>query len=286
MNIADSSAVLQDRVLVQHQAALSVIRSFTQDPSLDEVIWLDLACGRGQILVNVENAIPQERRAKVSYIGVDISNAYAREAKERASRLFGSARVEVCDIQNFERVLGNSEAFHVITFTNTVHEIHPEDLADALVSLLCRLAPGGCLFAYDMERLPVPELGAVPWKGIEVEKIFHAILRQIGVQESALPDVAVWPHRTCSCWNLQLHRHHIDIDDLGALREGMTLAAATSIREILGEKLVETYTALSTACEYGCETEGERVSVQALLFEFWAIARALGLPFDPGKGLN
>ena len=75
MVIADSNAVLMaSRVFPQHQAALGLIKQLVQDPRKKKINWLDLACGRGQILANIENIISSSRLDKITYFGFDVSH--------------------------------------------------------------------------------------------------------------------------------------------------------------------------------------------------------------------
>lgn len=274
--LSDSHAVRQDRVLTQHQVALNLIRRFIQDPKVEEVTWLDLCCGRGQILFNVENVIPIERRTKIRYLGVDASLDYAREAEERASSLFGGAKVEIIELQNFEKLLDSGQDFHVVTMTNSVHEISPKNLATTFVGALCRVKRDGVFFVYDMESLPVPELGAIPWKGIEVQRIFREILKAIGAPPECCPDVGVWPHRSCRCWDLQFHRGHIEIQSLEEFRDSMVACAENVISELLQEKMFDVSRALAVFARNRGMTEGERVQANAMLYDYWAISKALG----------
>ena len=280
--IADSHAVMvPERVFPQHQAALALVRERTQDPGVKTLRWLDLACGRGQILANIERVIPETRRKKIDYVGFDVSADYARAAEKAAESLFGRGRVQVCELQDFERLLEDQDLFDFITMTNTVHEVGPDGLAKTLVATLCRVTSTGCIFIYDMETLPELELGAIPWTGEEVEAVVHSMLSAAGVPPEALPDVAVWPHKSCQCWNLQLHRSHLSVDGFEGHRETMFEATATVIRELLEEKLVAINTGIDSAARFGIEDVEEREEVHRLLYDYWAISRALGLPFQP-----
>lgn len=276
----DSHALLQDRVLSQHQQVLSLIRLFTQNPKIDEILWLDLCCGRGQILQSVEHVIPSERRNKIRYLGIDASLNYAREAERRACELFGKAKVEIIELQNFEMLLSERQDFHVVTLTNSVHEINPRNLGATFVGALCRVKREGFLFVYDMESLPEPELGAIPWRGIEIERIFREVLLSIGAPADSLPDIAVWPHRSCRCWNLQLHRDFIEISSLEDVRDQMLSVAEKIIRELLEQKHFEISRALAVIARDGPSGDLERSQVLALLYDFWAISKALRLDFN------
>jgi hypothetical protein len=51
-----------------------------------------------------------------------------------------------------------------------------------------------------------------------------------------------------------------------------------AINDVLQVKLNETHTALSVLSRYGSSTDEERREAQRLAYDFWAIARSLGLP--------
>lgn len=280
--LGDSSAVLDTaRVLVQHQVALAFIRERAQNPRTADVRWLDLACGRGQILTNFEHVLSEARRKKIAYLGFDAVLDYVRQTKQRAEALFERVRVEICSLSKFELYLDCREAFDVITFTNSAHEMSPEDLAQILVIALCRLADHGLMYLYDMERLPELELGAIPWEAEEIQQIFDAVLRAAGI-EHELPEVAMWPHTSCTCWHFQIHRDHLDIspESLLARRDDMTVAAAIAIRSVLERKLFSTHSALQVAASHGAQGPSELKEVNRLLHDFWAISRALGRPLE------
>src|SRR5690606_5493017 len=111
-------------------------------------------------------------------------------------------------------VIGEIAAFHqnpstvgpwdFVTLTNTVHEIEPKSLATILVECITRLTEDGCLFVYDMEQLPSPELGAVTWTADEMRTILHSLTRSLGCT-AYHPEVGKWRHQSCAGWNSQLH---------------------------------------------------------------------------------
>ena len=159
--IADSKAVLLDRVLPQHQAALVLLQEVVSDPNVQSVAWLDLACGRGQILSGVQEQVAVTSRGKIDYLGYDVSNDNAKAAGRLASAAgFRSHDVKIGSLADLGRLL-DRRRFDFITFTNTVHEVHPAQLALVLTEALFRLSPSGRLFIYDMESIRPPELGAV-----------------------------------------------------------------------------------------------------------------------------
>ena len=72
--IGDSSAVLEfERMLPQHQAAITLLSSLLQNPQVDKFYWLDLACGKGQIISQLNENLTIENRKKIIYHGYDIN---------------------------------------------------------------------------------------------------------------------------------------------------------------------------------------------------------------------
>ena len=179
--ISDSEAATSERTLPQHQAALTLVQSRLSSPALKRFRWLDLACGRGQIIRFLDRNLSAGARAKISYFGFDINNEYARETEILADKLgFASKTIEVGEISKFDRIIDQNASFDFITLTNTVHEVQPDALADILLRTIVRLTEDGVLFIYDMERLSPPELGAVPWTRDEVQKIIFSLLDGLG----------------------------------------------------------------------------------------------------------
>jgi SAM-dependent methyltransferase len=284
-SIHDSEAVLVfDRVLPQHQAALTLIKDRLEDPSVPAFRWLDLACGRGQILLHAENAISTPRRQKVQYVGVDVENRFARDAKRIAERLFTSPQMIICDLHRFESLLAPTADFNFITFTNTAHEVTPTSLAETLVSAICRIADNGELFMYDMEQLATPELGAIPWSAAEMESVVHGALRAAG-ETAPLPAAAVWRHTSCTAWSLHINHRNLTLKngECQKRRRDMLQAASERFAEVLRNKLLAINRGLEALCQYGPETPEEAKTAQRLTYDYWAVSRALDGPLILGS---
>lgn len=282
--LGDSNAILvEGRVLQQHQMILGIIRTGLTNPRVKAVQWLDLACGRGQILTSIEGILSLLLRNKIQYTGVDVVLEYARQTERRAQFLFPYARVQICELQQFELFCSKGQAFDIITLTNTAHELTPEDLANILVAALCRMSSEGYMLFYDMERLPELELGAIPWQASEIQEISNSILQAAGVTKD-FPDVAVWTHSSCRCWHLQVHRNHFELteEELEAARPRMVSAATETIRLLLERKLLSVHNALQAASSQGTRSPQEDQEVNRLLHDFWALSRVLQRPLELG----
>lgn len=278
ITIADSSAFRDgDRILPQHQAALTLLQARLSTPGTDRLSWLDLACGRGQIIVLLDENLSAEARAKIEYWAYDLDQEFARETRKTAERLgFASLESRVGDLSDFDRILPAEGFFDFITLTNTVHEIEPVRLAHLLVSCMGRLTDTGTLFIYDMERIKPPELGALPWSRDDIRRMVRRMLNALGASEYR-PEVGLWNHRTCNGWNVQLQRQHLNVSRADAAARLNTAVHETrdEISQLLKRRLADCRAALETITLYGAETAEEQDDKERFLFEFWALSRAL-----------
>jgi ubiquinone/menaquinone biosynthesis C-methylase UbiE len=276
--IADSNAYRSsERILSQHQAALTLLQSRVSTPGVSHLSWLDLACGRGQIIVFLDKNLSEVARAKIEYWAYDLDQDFARETRKTAEQLgFANFNASVGDLADFDRILPSDKLFDFITLTNTVHEIEPTKLAQLLVSSMQRLTPHGSLFIYDMETITPPELGAVPWSREHVRRIILRMLDALGAT-TYRPEVGLWQHSTTTGWNVQLERQHVDLsrDDFAAISADAVQATRIEICELVRTRLGTCQKSLEAFTRYGVETAEEEEEKGRLLLDFWSLSRAL-----------
>lgn len=276
--LSDSSAVrIEGRQLAQHQAALTVLQRWLAAPEVRRLAWLDLACGRGQILAGLRHSLSDDARAKIEFVAYDVKHDYMLETCKTASALgFASVSGEVGDLSHFDRVLPSNARFDFITLTNTVHEVAAARLADVLVDAVRRLHGGGTAFLYDMERVKPPELGALPFSADDFRAVALVLVRALSDKEYR-PEVGRWQHTAVSGWNVQLQREHISAtaEQLEARRSSAVSDTRDAILEVLRRRLTECRATLESLTLYGAETGEEQEDREHLLYELWAITRAL-----------
>jgi ubiquinone/menaquinone biosynthesis C-methylase UbiE len=265
------------RIRPQDQAALIIVQGALVDPSIFEFKWLDLACGKGQMIAQLEKNLTGSARAKIVYYGYDRENSYLKIARRKADSLnLRGAFFEVGEIRNFANSYPEDAEFDLITLTNTVHEISPHNLASILYEAVSRLSDRGSLFIYDMESLPTPELGAVPWRSHEVAQIIKALLDGLGVKGYE-PAIGKWTHSTCNGWNLQLIRRHLNVSRETIKKNKAQAISKTQrkIESLLLRKYEECEKALEslTYCQSG--TDEEASAERNLLYNFWGLSRAI-----------
>jgi hypothetical protein len=153
-------------------------------------------------------AFPTASRSKIDYLGYDVNNESASESDRLANAAgFRSHDVKIGSVTDVRKLLG-ALSFDFITFTNTVHEVHPRHLALVLVDAVFRLTAGGKLFIYDMEAVRPPELGAIPWTATEMTEIARQLVASLKVPNYE-PPVGRWKHSSCDAWSVQIHRDHL-----------------------------------------------------------------------------
>ncbi|HEX7678566.1 MAG TPA: class I SAM-dependent methyltransferase [Thermoanaerobaculia bacterium] len=278
------TALVVERDLPQHQAVLTLIRDRLDDPDVTSFDWLDLGCGSGKILQSAGRALPEHFRAKITYLGIDLWRAPSLEAERLAKSLFRSAQIITSELVASDALLSGDATFDAVTMTNTVHEVSPRSLATLLTSTIIRIADQGFFFIYDMERLPDLELGAVPWRPAEIERIIRCLAQCCGCTEP-LPTVSTWQHRTCNGWQIQIKRSSLPLTraEMTTRRSEIEAAVTLAIADVLQLKLNETHAALDALSRYGSSTEEERQEARRLAYDFWAIARSLDVPLRIGE---
>lgn len=278
--IADSSAVLAGKVLPQHHTAITLLGNMvTSHPRGELFGWLDLACGRGQIIAHLDDTLPNsDIRGRISYLGYDIENEYTRETERRASELnFGAAEVVVGQLDHFAKLVAPNPAFQFVTFTNTIHELPPALFGTLLLELILRMKPSGALYIYDMESLPEPELGAVLWEANDVRRFLTFLYGELGAQ-AACPMVQRWPHSSCTAWSIQIERNRLGVGatSFAARLPELSEKTVKFINELFIEKLERTIEALEALTKYGEQTVEEQKRKVKLLYDFWSLSRLTG----------
>jgi len=123
--------------------------------------------------------------------------------------------------------------------------------------------------------LSSPELGAVLWTGSEFSEILTTLCESLGCPNYE-PAVGTWSHRSCDGWNAQIKRDHMQLPVGWQDRADQAVQATVKcIEAVLKRKLAQTRKALEALTRFGAETGEEAAGKERLLFDFWAITRAL-----------
>lgn len=275
--IGDSSAVLEfERMLPQHQAAITLLSSLLQNPQVDKFYWLDLACGKGQIISQLNENLTIENRKKIIYHGYDINVDYLKIVKQISDKMeFMGSNVHIGDLSSFDDILPKDTIFDFVTCTNVTHEIHPQKFFEIIIGVLKRLNEDGQLFLYDMESLSNPELGALPLKANDIKSLIEVIFRTSGSDFKVSP--STWTHRTCKGWSVVINRKHLGIenDEFEKYNAVIINNLNKEIQTMLANKLKECKQVLESYTTYGTETGDDEEQKVSALYEFWALNKAM-----------
>lgn len=273
--IGDSYALLSAAIRSQHQAALSLLVEDLDNTS-GNFVWLDFACGLGQIINQLETNVPDpDRRTRLQYVFFDAKDDYIQEVEKKAGALnLNSFHAELGVVSNAKRILEHRGPFQFISFTNTIHELDPIIVGEILVQLLSMLTDSGRLYVYDVSKLPDEclELGAVPWEDFEVKELIESIHRQFG--QNACPMVQGWTHGTTQGWSVSLKKTHFD-ERVRTGSEEVFVATREIAGRIFEEKRKRFAATLRAFMKEGTETMEDRVILQDSLYRYWAIDQAL-----------
>ena len=84
--LADSDAESDDgRVFAQHQAILTVVHGILDGFNEPVYRWLDLACGKGQIIAHLDKHLEAPARSKIAYHALDASNEFLKILEGKAA---------------------------------------------------------------------------------------------------------------------------------------------------------------------------------------------------------
>jgi len=119
-------------------------------------------------------------------------------------------------------------------------------------------------------------LGAVPWSRDDIKRLVRCMLDALGAT-AYRPEVGLWNHRSCNGWNVQLERQHLGISPTDVVGRVDTATDATreEVSHLLEQRLVECRATLERLTQYGAETVEEQEDKERLLYEFWALSRAM-----------
>ena len=278
-SIADSDAVYDiSRILPQHQAALTLLNVHLQNPAVHKCQWLDLACGKGQIIAQLGDNLTGANRAKLFYTGYDINIDHTRTAERIADNLMlANHRFFHGDLDDFTKVIPDTERFDFITCTNTAHELKPGSFARILVDAIVKLNDNGQFFLYDMESLTTPELGALPWRAADIGLLVNEMFMCLGVEFRVQP--STWAHKTCKGWTITVQRQFIGKSDkdLASALPDISARLEKVIDKVLDARMQECNKLLESYCRFGSATAEDATSRLLALYEFWAIHRAKGV---------
>mgnify|MGYP001229718683 CR=1 FL=1 len=276
-SISDSSAVLEKRrLLPQHQAALTLIQGRVVKPSITTFSWLDLCCGKGQIIINLEDNFAENLRQKIEYHIQDINEEYLKITQKNAEGLkFKKVESYTTDIYKMQGVVPLEIKHDFITLINAVHEISPSFLAELFMECIIRLSDTGSLYVYDMETINPLELGAITWTREEIQELINTLLKSIAVSNYQ-PNANRWHHSTCNAWSLEIQKEFlIDNEAIVKLKENIIQETNNKVMEILKRKLSSCNLALDSYTKYGTETQEDELKRVQLLFDFYSLNRIL-----------
>lgn len=275
--LRDSDAVYNaQQIFSQHHAIVTIVQGRLDDPELKEFRWLDIACGQGQVLAQIDSNIGTRGRSKIHYFAFDIENKHLQHATHQAERAKVRCTAQIGNSHDLAKFYPPDKPFDLITCTNAFHELPPQVLPSVLAEAVIRLADNGSLFLYDMENLKDAEFGSLTWQRFEIESICKAMCDAFEIPEYR-PEPGQWKHKSVSAWNLHIQRRllKVDGDHLKRRKDAAIAATAKCVKGLLERRMKETEQALESLTTTRTETPDDEKAKMEYLSEFWSLHRAM-----------
>lgn len=151
-----------------------------------EIDWLDVGCGNGRCL-DILDAFQKSITNKIRYHGIDSSNKYFGDAKERASRYNLDARFSVMNAAT----MGCTSKYDVVSAVLLLHEVDPLCLPYVLRNMITALKDDGILVISDFQTPSERESDVVVWS---IENIKY-LLENIGTNMGDLIPIEILPSK-------------------------------------------------------------------------------------------
>jgi ubiquinone/menaquinone biosynthesis C-methylase UbiE len=262
------------RLFSQNQAVLTIIQSKVDIPETDTFEWLDLACGKGQLISQLDSNFNEKLRQRIIYYGYDVDKGSISEANQIARDMkFQGYKFDIGEIEKFDDIIDKKQQYDFITLTNSIHEFNPRHLPTILFCMILRLKDTGSLFIYDMEKLPKKELGAITWTKEEFSEVINILIDSID-SGGYHPFVGQWLHSSCSAWNVFIQKKYINCkhEDLLSKKNTIISIVGKKVKELLDRKYKTCQRTLETYTECGADNQDEEKNLLDSLYDFWALS--------------
>lgn len=285
----------KDRIDVREIIAFqTVVELIERRQSSGPIKWLDLCCGRGNVLKHITTTLGELSR-RVKYYGVDINLEHRNECQETIRKmglndhLAAPPQVFVGDILKPWN-MDQGTQFDIVTLLNVLHEIPPFSIYSVLRNALDRCKYTGLVLIVDMCSLPRLEWQAITWQKEHLLNLMSPLLKQnkgVSLVQHSIP-ISIYPRRV-DVWALRLRK---SIVRTRVFPKWEWREKDTKHRNIVKSYLLRKKTGLSEQIETICRDTGELLVVgkekaenenlRKLLLEYWAVSEALS---SGGKGV-
>jgi ubiquinone/menaquinone biosynthesis C-methylase UbiE len=273
----DSHSILdKTRIFPQHQSILSIIQMKLANPNLTSFKWLDVGCGKGQIIEHLEENFSENARRKIILHGYDINYQDLNQMQNSCDQLnLLDKKLKTGEIEDLDRHYNKDEGFSFITISNCLHEFSPRSIAKLLYDVVVRLDQNGILFIYDMETLPDFELGALTWNASDIKEIFQSMFNSMSV-ERYLPEPGRWKHSRCTAWNINIQKDLLGVDQQELIERETDIVTATeeTIKGIIETKYRDAVSRLNALTRHRDEDDELTTDIDEILREFWGYVKA------------
>lgn len=271
----DGGAAKEERMLSSHRVVVNELNTLLDNHG-DGFVWLDVGCGRGQVLREIGSVITSVGVGWIEYYGCDAARKYCDEASKQASESgFSAPDIRLKRVEDVREVFGELRA-DFVTIINVLHELTPASLAVTLVDSFSCLGDDGVLHVHDLRRMTEPELGAVCWDLPDLEEGLDPFLKLFHWRDSKCR-IQRWGGVEAPDWSLKLERRklQVDIDELASRREEIISDVNNGLMALLPNKRKKHHNKLNAFLSDPARTPGDRQSAAQAVYEYWTIGKWL-----------
>jgi len=161
------------------------MRCFFKDSNKSDWEWLDLACGRGNLIEHCCESFETDS-IKIHYHGLDKGDRYKNDfelfvEEKNLDKHLAEINFMIADFTSWKKCFLETKGFSKydwISFINVLHEIDPAEISAILLSMIKYCKKDGFLYFSDLEKLVEPEAGAITWTLEEMKEIFDLLFNK------------------------------------------------------------------------------------------------------------
>lgn len=213
--------------------------------------WLDLCCGNGNILAQIDKTI-REKVSKVEYYGFDIDKGNVDECKKiifskKLDQRLAKVKVDVVNLDS-SPIPGDGD-YDIITLLNVMHEINPFNIFPLLRKALDRCQKDGVVVIVDMIDLPHLEWGAVTWSTEHLKAVISYLTKDENITSLDEKISLLIFERKVDIYCLKLEKKHVNEDIFSIWNSEMEVKKRNNIincfleekKKMLSDQLTKIY---------------------------------------------
>ncbi len=209
-----SACRCKDHIDIREIIAFEEVKGLLErGKSKRSIKWLDLCCGKGNILNHIKPTLGTSC-SRVIYNGLDIDITHI----EACRNIVVEHALDNClkkpidlSVQDLAKPFELKDKFDIVTILNVLHEIPPYDIYKLLKNAFKVCNYNGSVLIIDMCKLPHLEWKAITWNKDLLSELLTPILNKDNEMITTLHEIAIY-RRKVEIFSAKLQKRRIDSD--------------------------------------------------------------------------